>query len=104
MGQLIKMREYPNASYRDVTAPNADTLYTTGFFYVDKEPWVLSSPDMKGRYAFVIVFNAVPVSRLKPPIVTVRRVTFMRNLLFQFVRLLELARERGPRTTALALS
>jgi hypothetical protein len=33
-----------------VTAPNADTLYSTAFFYVDKEPWVLSSPDMKGRY------------------------------------------------------
>src|SRR5213592_2691086 len=25
MGQLIKLREYPNASFRDVTAPNADT-------------------------------------------------------------------------------
>ena len=50
MGQLIKLREYPNASFRDVTAPNADTLYTTAFFEVDKEPWVLSVPDMKGRY------------------------------------------------------
>src|SRR6185312_16217277 len=29
MGQLIKLREYPNASFRDVTAPNADTLYIT---------------------------------------------------------------------------
>jgi hypothetical protein len=44
------MREYPNASFRDVTAPNADTLYTTAFFDVGKEPWVLSIPDMKGRY------------------------------------------------------
>ena len=51
MGQLIKLREYPNASFRDVTAPNADTLYTTSFFDVGKEPWVLSIPDMKGRYA-----------------------------------------------------
>ena len=50
MGQLIKMREYPNASYRDVTAPNADTLYTTAFFDVGSEPWVVSIPDMKGRY------------------------------------------------------
>ena len=50
MGQLIKMREYPNASFRDVTAPNADTLYTSAFFDVGKEPWVLSIPDMKGRY------------------------------------------------------
>lgn len=51
MGQLIKMREYPNASFRDVTAPNADTLYTTAFLDVGAEPWVLSLPDLKGRYA-----------------------------------------------------
>jgi hypothetical protein len=50
MGQLIKLREYPNASFRDVTAPNADTLYTTAFLDVGDEPWVLSIPDMKGRY------------------------------------------------------
>jgi hypothetical protein len=50
MGQLIKMRQYPNSSFRDVTAPNADTLYTTAFVDVGKEPWVLSIPDMKGRY------------------------------------------------------
>ena len=51
MGHIIKLREYPNASFRDVTAPNADTLYTTAFFDVGDEPWVLSLPDMKGRYA-----------------------------------------------------
>src|SRR5262249_4265628 len=34
-----------------VTAPNADTLYTTAFFDVGKEPWVLSLPDMNERYA-----------------------------------------------------
>ena len=50
MGQLIKLREYPNASFRDVTAPNADTLYTTAFIDVGKEPWMLSIPDMKDRY------------------------------------------------------
>jgi hypothetical protein len=50
VGQLIRLREYPNASYRDVTAPNADTLYTTAFLEVGKEPWVLSIPDMKDRY------------------------------------------------------
>ncbi len=50
MGQFVRMREYPNASFRDVTAPNADTLYTTTWLDVSKEPWVLSLPDMKGRY------------------------------------------------------
>ena len=51
MGQLIKLREYPDAKFRDVTAPNADTLYTTAFFDVGDEPWVISLPDMNGRYA-----------------------------------------------------
>jgi hypothetical protein len=51
MGQMIKLREYPNASFRDVTAPNADTLYTTSFFDVGKEPWVVSIPSTNGRYA-----------------------------------------------------
>jgi hypothetical protein len=50
MGHIIKLRNYPDASFKDVTAPNADTLYTTAFFDVGKEPWVLSVPDMKGRY------------------------------------------------------
>lgn len=50
MGQIIKLRHYPDATFRAVTAPNADTLYTTAFFDVGKEPWVLSLPDMKDRY------------------------------------------------------
>ncbi len=50
MGQLIRMRTYPDASFRDVTAPNADTLYTTAWFDVSKEPWVLSVPAMGDRY------------------------------------------------------
>ena len=69
MGQIIKLRAYPDASYRDITAPNADTLYTTAFFDVGDEPWVLSAPDMKGRY-FLLPFLdgwtdvfAVPGSR-----------------------------------------
>ena len=50
MGQLVRMRSYPDASFRDVTAPNADTLYTTAWFDVSKEPWVLSLPAMGERY------------------------------------------------------
>ncbi|MBS7543288.1 DUF1254 domain-containing protein [Ancylobacter oerskovii] len=55
MGTLIKLRSYPDASFRDVTAPNADTLYTTAFLDVGEEPWVVSVPDMKGRY-FLLPF------------------------------------------------
>jgi hypothetical protein len=50
MGQLVRYREYPTAAYKEVTAPNADTLYTTAWMDVGREPWVLSIPDAKGRY------------------------------------------------------
>jgi hypothetical protein len=50
MGQIVKLRQYPDAAFRDVTAPNADTLYAMAFFDVGKEPWVVSIPDMNGRY------------------------------------------------------
>lgn len=51
MGQIGRLREYPTAAFRDVTAPNADTLYTYAFFDVAKEPYVLSLPDLGDRYA-----------------------------------------------------
>ena len=57
MGQFARLRTYPDASYRDVTAPNADTLYTYAYFDVSKEPWVISIPDLKGRYAVFSLFD-----------------------------------------------
>ena len=50
MGQFVRMRTYPDAKFRDVTAPNADTLYTTAWVDVSKEPWILSLPDAQDRY------------------------------------------------------
>ncbi|WP_235956888.1 DUF1254 domain-containing protein [Fundidesulfovibrio magnetotacticus] len=50
MGQFVRMREYPTAEFRDVTAPNADTLYTTAWIDVGREPYVLTLPDAKDRY------------------------------------------------------
>jgi hypothetical protein len=50
MGKIIKYRTYPAVDDHAVTAPNADTLYTTAFIDVSKEPWVFSIPDMGDRY------------------------------------------------------
>lgn len=50
MGNLLRVRAYPTAEYKDVTAPNADTLYTTAWVDVGHEPWVLSLPEANDRY------------------------------------------------------
>ena len=50
MGQFVRMRTYPTAAFRDVTAPNASTLYTTTWLNVKDEPWILSLPEANGRY------------------------------------------------------
>ncbi len=50
MGQFVRMRAYPDATFRDVTAPNADTLYSTAWLDLSKEPYVLSLPEMGDRY------------------------------------------------------
>lgn len=50
MGQFFNSREYPTADFRDITAPNADTLYSTAWIDVSRDPYVLTLPDEKGRY------------------------------------------------------
>ena len=50
MGQILRIRTYPPVDMHTVTAPNADTLYTTTWVDVSKEPWVFSIPDMGDRY------------------------------------------------------
>jgi hypothetical protein len=50
MGQFAKLRTYPSPADREVTAPNADTLYTLAWLDLSQEPWVLSIPDASGRY------------------------------------------------------
>ncbi|HVN70171.1 MAG TPA: DUF1254 domain-containing protein [Candidatus Binatia bacterium] len=69
MGQFANMQNYPAVDDHRVTAPNADTLYSTAWIDVTKEPYVFSIPDMNGRYflmpmldGFTNVFQ-VPGSR-----------------------------------------
>ena len=50
MGQFANAREYPTAAFKDVTAPNADTLYSIAWLDLSQGPWVLHVPDEHGRY------------------------------------------------------
>jgi hypothetical protein len=58
MGQFSNSRTYPNAAYRDITAPNADTLYSQGWLDLSKEPYIFSIPDEKGRYFLMPILDA----------------------------------------------
>jgi hypothetical protein len=58
MGQWAKMRSYPTPEFKEVTAPNADTLYTVAWLDLSKEPYVLSVPDMKDRYFLLPMLDA----------------------------------------------
>jgi len=50
MGQFANVREYPTAAFKEVTAPNADTLYSLAWLDLSHGPWVLQLPDEQGRY------------------------------------------------------
>lgn len=50
MGSFAHMRRYPTADFRTVTAPNADTLYSSAWLDLSEEPYVLELPDMGNRY------------------------------------------------------
>jgi hypothetical protein len=50
MGQFANAREYPNAAFKDVTAPNADTLYSAAWLDLSRGPYILHVPDEAGRY------------------------------------------------------
>lgn len=58
MGQIMRLRTYPAVDDHTVTAPNADTLYTTAWIDLSKEPWILSLPDMKDRYFLFPMLDA----------------------------------------------
>lgn len=57
MGQFVNAREYPTAQFRDVTAPNADTLYSSAWIDLKAEPYILHVPEMTGRYYLMPILN-----------------------------------------------
>jgi hypothetical protein len=50
VNQLVHIREFPDPTFTEVVSPNADTLYSTAWLDLTKEPIILSVPDVGKRY------------------------------------------------------
>ncbi|MGB6909200.1 MAG: DUF1254 domain-containing protein [Methyloceanibacter sp.] len=50
MNRFSNIPEFPAADMRVVVRPNFDTLYSSGWLDLTKEPMVVSAPDTGGRY------------------------------------------------------
>ncbi len=69
MNRWAHIRAFPDATFKEVVRPNADTLYSILWYDVSKEPLVFSISDSKGRYYMLPILDmwsdvvAVPGSR-----------------------------------------
>ena len=55
---LIHVSAFPDASFRLIVRPNADTLYTNAWIDVSKEPMLLRVPDSGGRFYLLQFMDA----------------------------------------------
>jgi hypothetical protein len=55
---LLHVAAFPDASFHTIVRPNADTLYSTAWIDVSKEPMLLHVPDSAGRYYLLQFMDA----------------------------------------------
>lgn len=58
INQFANMASFPNAQFTDVVRPNADTLYSSAWLDLSKEPIILSVPDTHDRYYLMPMLSA----------------------------------------------
>jgi hypothetical protein len=56
--RLIHVSAFPDASFRAIVRPNADTLYSTAWIDVSREPMLLHVPDSGGRFYLLQFMDA----------------------------------------------
>jgi hypothetical protein len=58
MNQFTHLRNFPDASVREVVGPNFDTLYSWLWYDVSDEPLVISLPESTGHYYLMPILDA----------------------------------------------
>lgn len=58
MNRFLHASEFPDARFRQVIRPNADTLYSAAWLDLSKEPALLHVPDTHGRYYLMQFMDA----------------------------------------------
>lgn len=56
--RLLRVRRFPDASFKGVVRPNVDTLYTTAFIDMALGPWVFEMPANDQRYEVMAFMDA----------------------------------------------
>ena len=58
VNQFVHKKSFPDANFNAVVSPNADTLYSSAWLDVSKEPVILSLPDTGDRYYLMPMLSA----------------------------------------------
>jgi hypothetical protein len=58
VNRLVHVSAFPDAGFRLIVRPNADTLYTNSWIDVSKEPMLLRVPDSGGRFYLLQFMDA----------------------------------------------
>ncbi len=58
LGQFVHKESFPDANFSEVVSPNADTLYSSAWLDLKKEPIILSLPATNERYFLMPMMSA----------------------------------------------